>query len=131
MDELLKSLVAHFDIESIFVVQAATALVRFLLNLIAKDSYTDFYAPFVAVIMGQVIAYTEFGLGLNSFIYGLKLAGSAIMFSVIFGKMVEGWSWFTKGKEDPVLAAKVQKSSTDTQSKIDSMKKLLKIKKGE
>lgn len=125
MDEILNQILAKMDVEAIFVIQGATSLVKFFLNLVAKDTYTDFVAPFVAVMTGMMMAYAQGGFNLNQFIYGLKLAGMAILFTEISDKFRDGWTWFRKGKSDPLMKAKMEASSLETEHKISKVKALL------
>lgn len=128
MDELIEKLLAQIDLDAVLVIQGATALVKFVLNLVARQSYTDYLAPFVAVAMGQLIAWTQYGVGVNAIIYGFKISGGAIVFSELYKRFLEGWSWFKRGKDDPLLKAKVEHTAIKSDARISSIKSLLKKK---
>ena len=127
MGALLDDLVKVLDLESALVVLATAELIRYLLNVVFRKHYTDFWYPVVAVIMGQLMAWLpSIGYSLTVMVLGLKLAGSAIVFSTLWKKFNEGFSWFTKGKKDPVLNAKVDTTEIRIDEHIKKVKKLLK-----
>ena len=126
MDEFIHNLIVVLDLDSALVVLAAAEAVKFLLNIVWRKAYTDFWYPAVAIIMGQLIAYLanpEYDL--NVLVYGLKLAGSAIVFSTLWKKFNEGVSWFTKGNDDPVLKAKVEVEAAKAEAITNKVKKMM------
>lgn len=125
MEQLLEELLKQIDLQAVLVIQGATAFVKFLLNVIARQTYTDWVAPFVAVLMGQLIAWAQYGLGVNAVIYGFKVSGGAIIFNELYKRFIEGVSWFRKGTDDPALKAKVEQSSQNTDAQINKIKSLL------
>lgn len=129
MDELVNKVVSQIDINSVFVIQGGTALIKALLNVTMRTRYTDWMAPFVAVALGQLLAFYSRGLGGEAILYGLGLAGGAITFQTIWNKFFEGVSVITgKDKEDPVIQSKLEVATSDAGAQIEKIKGLLKKK---
>jgi hypothetical protein len=127
MDEFVHRLIVILDLDSALVVLAASEVVKLVLNLVWRKTYTDFWYPAVAMVMGQLIAYlANPQYDLNVMVYGLKLAGSAIVFSTLWKKFNEGLSWFTKGNEDPILKAKVEQEAAKADALTTKLKQMMK-----
>ncbi len=130
MEKLIDELIAKINIDSVFVIQGGTAFVRGLLNFFAKNLYTDWMSPFIAVIFGQLIAYVQRGLSGDAIMYGFGLAGGAIMFEVLFKRFLDGYSVLTgRHKSNPIIQAKHKANNAKAEALIESMKKKLRLKK--
>lgn len=130
MEKLIDELIAKINIDSVFVIQGGTAFVRGILNFFAKNLYTDWMSPFIAVIFGQLLAYSQKGFSGEAIMYGFGLAGGAIMFEVLFKRFLDGCSVLTgRHKNNPIIQAKHKANNAKAEALIESMKKKLRLKK--
>lgn len=132
MEELTNELLKQIDLGSSLEIYGATIAVLWVLNVLFRKTYTDWVAPGVAVVMGQIQAFMVHNhFDGHAVVHGFKIAGGAIVFQAFIKKGVEGFTWLKRGKEDPVLKAKVEATSTAADAQIAKMKALLAKKKEE
>jgi len=124
MEDFIARLIEAINIGNALVVLSATEIVRYAMNVIWRKTYTDFWSPLVALVMGQIMAYRMGGVyGIDVAIAGLQLAGSAMVFSSLWKKFNEGVAWFSGKKDDPVIMAKLEKTNAKVEQQIAAVKK--------
>lgn len=130
MEELTNELIKQIDLGSSLEIYGATIAVLWVLNVLFRRTYTDWVAPAVAVVMGQFQAFWVHNhYDAHALVHGFKIAGGAIVFQAFIKKGVEGFTWLKRGKEDPVLKAKVEAAEASADAQIAKMKALLNKKK--
>lgn len=129
MDKLFEKILAYVNTEIVLAVQLVSSLVKTTLNLIWRDVYTDWVTPYVAMVIGLIYGISQLGANMDGLLCGLATGGGAIVFQELWDRGVEGWSVLRgKGKDHPVMAAKVQHSSSLAESQIEKVKRLMKRK---
>jgi hypothetical protein len=133
-DELIEELILQIDLSVVLVVQLVTGIVRSTLNIwsVTRDVYTDWMIPYVACLVGILFGFARKGWNLEAILYGLVLGGGAVFFSQLWNKGMAGMSVLRgKDKADPVIKAKVEKTSTSADCLVEAMKARLHNHKSE